>query len=384
MQVVYTAPNRAHHYIYAEAFYEHHVLAAFVSGFSRFSSRANDINIGDKMHRTDKLQNIYLAALRYHLSEALCKELAYWAKVQQDKACSRLISKADVFLFYNGSGLHTAKKAKKEGIITVVEAVNSHVDYQETILRNEYNELGLSWTPFHKQEKKRRMLEYEIADYILLPSEFVKNSFLMYGFPEEKLLKVPFGFNQLTPEMPKINVSVKTFTILYVGSISVRKGLRYLIEAFQKLSISSKRLIITGPISGPTGFESISISSNVVFTGVLKGKDLQKIYSEADVFCLPSIEEGLALVLGEALSFGLPIIATENSGASEVFKDGDEGFIVPIKSSEAILEKLEILANDEVVFNVMKSKARKKASLLHGWKETQNQLVKTIRKVCEQ
>lgn len=383
MQIIYTAPGRGHHYIYAEAFYQADTLAAFVSGFSRFSPRANNINVGDKLARVDFLQNIYLTALRYHLPKRISDELAYRAKIQQDKACGRFIDRANVFLFYNGSGLHTLSKAKSKGLVTIVEAVNSHVEYQEAILRNEYRELGLPWIPFHKNEKKRRMLEYEKADYILLPSEFVKNSFLSMGFPDNKLLKVPYGFNSFNPSDKQLGSEKDMFTVLYVGSISVRKGLKYLVEAFQKLSISNKKLIITGAVSYPNGLESVSMSSNIIFTGVLKGKDLQNVYSSADVFCLPSIEEGLALVLGEALSFGLPIIATQNTGASDIFTDGEEGFIVPIKSSEAIQEKLELLVNDSRLSADMRVKAQKKASLLQGWKETQQNLVKTICELSE-
>ena len=383
MQVIYTAPNRAHHYIYAQALYKANALAAFVSGFSRFSPRANEIEVGNNLHRIDSLQNVYLAALRYRFPDAICHELAYRAKIQQDQACSRFLSKANAFLFYNGSGLDTLNKAKKKGIITIVEVVNSHVDYQETILRNEYQELGLKWQPFHKKEKKRRMLEYERADYILLPSEFVKKSFLLHGFPKEKLLKVPYGFNQLSLNSNKNKHAQKAFTVLYVGSISVRKGLCDLIEAFKKMPIKDKKLVITGPMTSPTGFESISLSPDIIFTGVLKGKDLHTVYASADVFCLPSVEEGFGLVLGEALSFGLPIIATENSGASDIFTNGQEGFIVPVKSSEAILEKLILLTNNKEVFIRMKNAAIKRTSSLCGWQKTQNQLVETVRGLCE-
>ena len=384
MQVVYTAPGRGHHYIYAEAFYKANSLTAFVSGFSRFSPRAADIEVGDKLHRADFLQNFYLAALRYHFPKSIYQDLAYRAKKEQDKVCAQFINEAGVFIFYNGSGLSTAVKAKKKGVITVVEAVNSHVEYQENILKEECLQLGLPWTPFHRKEKKRRLLEYETADYILLPSEFVKKSFLQKGFPADKLLKVPYGFNQMDVANNIVGRNdKKLFTILYVGSINIRKGLRYLVEAFQKLSLPNKQLIITGPISQPTGLESLSMNSDVIFTGILKGKDLQNVYASADVFCLPSIEEGMALVLGEALSHGLPVIATQNTGASDIFTDEKEGFIVPIKSSVAILQKLELLANNSVVFFDMKTAAQKKASSLQGWQETQKKLITTISKLCE-
>ena len=378
MKVIYTAPNRGHHYIYAEAFYQANSLAAFVSGFSRYSPRANNIDVGNNLRRADFLQNIYLASLKYKFPKQIADELAYRAKIEQDNAAGKFLDKGNIFLFYNGSGLNTLQKAKKKGIITIVEAVNSHVDFQEDLLRNEHEKLGMPWVPFHKKEKGRRMQEYEKADYILLPSEFVKKSFLGYGFPEQKLLKVPYGFHQMNHSTQQAKERKEAFTILYVGSISVRKGVKYLIEAYQKLAISNKRLVITGPMTHPTGLATLPIDSNIIFTGILKGKELEEVYASADVFCLPSIEEGLALVLGEALSFGLPIIATENSGASDIITDGEEGFIIPIRSADAIAEKIEWLAKDEANYTGMRKKAKQRASSLHGWKETQQLLVKTL------
>ncbi|MFT5254196.1 MAG: starch synthase, partial [Flavobacteriales bacterium] len=87
----------------------------------------------------------------------------------------------------------------------------------------------------------------------------------------------------------------------------------------------------------------------------------------ADVFCLPTLEEGMALVQGEALSFGLPIITTTNSGGDELITDGHEGFIVPIRNAKAIHKKLLLLGSDKELLNKMKLAAQKKAATLNGW-----------------
>jgi hypothetical protein len=78
-------------------------------------------------------------------------------------------------------------------VITIVEAVNSHVEFQENILEMESKNLNLRWKPFPVKEKTRRIKEYEEADFILLPSEFVKRSFIAKGFPEKKLLRCRMG-----------------------------------------------------------------------------------------------------------------------------------------------------------------------------------------------
>ncbi|MFV5690292.1 glycosyltransferase family 4 protein [Flavobacterium sp. ZT3R25] len=367
MKVIYTAPNRAHHYRYASSLNKANLLSVFVSGFPRLSPRAKIVELKQKLYRADILQTIYLLSLKMRASKKMSNYLAYLAKIEQDFACKKFLKEADVFVFYNGNGLSSCNYANKMGKITVVEVVNSHVEYQEDLLREEHKSLNLPWEPFHKKDKERRLKEYDAADYILLPSEFVKQSFLAKGFPEEKLLKVPYGF---TIPVQKANNDVKahaTFNVLYVGSISVRKGIRYLIEAFKRLEILNKKLTIVGPVEQISGIEGLEITDDIEFVGVLKGADLEKAYQSADVFCLPTIEDGYGLVLGEALSYGLPLITTTNSGGLDLITEGIEGFIVPIRDSLAIYEKLKLLSSDSELLDKMKLAALGKAAGMNGW-----------------
>ncbi len=387
MKVIYTAPNRSHHYKYAVSLNKKGVLFKFISGFSRYNSRSPLPEIGDKLVRKDFLQTLFLLSAKLRLPKRFTRYLAYIAKIEQDRACAKYVKKADVFMFYNGSGYYTCKSKNSLKTVTVVEAVNSHVQYQEDLLKQEHKLHNLPWEPFPKKEKKRRLKEYDIADYIIMPSEFVRQSFIEYGFPEEKLYKVPFGFNKLDTiydeDLKNKRKVDDPLTILYVGSISVRKGLIYLIEAFNKFSYEDKRLIIVGPTAKLTGIEGVDIPDNVMFTGVLKGDELNNMYKAADVFCLPTIEEGLALVLGEALSFGIPIVTTVNSGAADLIDNGKEGFIVPIRSSEAIKEKLEVFVSDTDLYNQMRENAIKKASKLNGWDSTGDHLCNVLAEMFE-
>jgi glycosyltransferase involved in cell wall biosynthesis len=376
MNVVYTAPNRAHHYRYALALHKAGMLRAFISGFSRLSPRARIDTLKREIHRADLLQTVYIASLKVGMPATASAYLAYWSKIEQDYACQQFIDGSDVFVFYNGSGLHTCQYARQKGVITVVEAVNSHIDYQEQIMEEEHRRQHLPWRPSLKKEKERRIEEYHQADYILTPSEFVKKSFLAFGFPERKLLKVPFGFDRLPVNTVKNNP--KNFTILYVGSISVRKGVRYLIEAFGKVQHPHKKLVIVGPRTDPDGLHGVSIPANVVFTGSLKGDELAQAYQAADVFCLPSLEEGLALVLGEALSYGLPIVTTTNSGGDDLLTDGREGFIVPIRDAEKLHEKLQLLADDDDLRQTMKLAAQARSQHIEGWQATGELLTSTL------
>ncbi|PHS01101.1 MAG: hypothetical protein COA80_02550 [Leeuwenhoekiella sp.] len=382
MKIIYSAPNRAHHYIYAKGLFQKGVLYKFISGFPRLSKRSPISEPGFPMVKADLLQSLYVLSLRLPVGYRFQRQLAYWAKLEQDLVLSRYVPGSNLILFYNGCGLRSLQRARKLGVVSVVEVVNSHIAYQEELLQEEYKRLGLTWQGSPQREVKRRIAEYDLADYILVPSEFVRQSFLEKGFPESKLLKVPYGFS--LPEVrPVKRGSDSVIEVLYVGSISVRKGLRYLIQALSLLQDLPIRLKLVGPQAEVSGIADLQLPDNVQFTGVLKGKALEQAYRGADVFCLPTLEDGFGLVLGEAQSYGLPVITTTNSGGMDLLTDGEEGFIVPIQSAEAIAEKLRILATDTTLREAMSRKAFERASALDGWAESLSRLT-AVFKACLQ
>jgi alpha-maltose-1-phosphate synthase len=327
--------------------------------------------------RVDQLQNLYLASLKLRFPQQVSDELAFLSKKWLDYRSEKPARVSDVFLFYSGAGLRTAKRLRETGVIRVVEAVNSHVEVQRQIMEEEHRRLGLPSPHFHTREVARRVEEYQIADAILCPSNFVKKSFEEKGFPAERILVVPYGIDLHASTIP-VESNPKTFRVLYVGQISIRKGLRYLFEAFRALRHPKKELLIVGPTTYQTGIEDMTPPDNTRFLGVLKGEELAQTYRQASIFVLPSIEEGLALVLGEALSYGLPVVATDNSGGADLFTNGQEGFLVPIRSPEAIAEKLQRLADEPTLRAKMSTAAQARAQTLNGWEATGQKLVQSL------
>ena len=384
MKVVYNSPNRSHHYHYALALHRAKCLQAFISGFPRFSPRAPLVDLSKRLVRRDFVQTLYMVSLKLRIPGPASRFLAHRSKVYLDHCSLSYAEKADLFLFYNGAGLTTARALKSQRAISVCEVVNSHVAYQSELLREEFGGLGLDYTEPYPPEFSRRLAEYEECDYILGPSEFVLNSFRERGFAENRLLKNPYG---MPPLVKKVETSRDNtddaFRILYVGQISVRKGLRYLVQAFREFNHPGKELHLVGPESAPTGLESEQIPDEVYFHGVLKGESLAQMYQRASVFVLPSIEEGLALVVGEALSFGIPVVATGNTGADELFVDGEGGFLVPIRDSRAILERMILLADDKDLRETMSDSALKRSRELNGWEESGRSLVELLQNLAE-
>jgi len=381
MKVLYCSPNRSHHYGYARELHRAGMLHAFVSGFPRFARGAAFGERDARVVRADQIQSFYLAALRAHLPRRITGELAHVSKIWIDRLCRGFLEGADLFLFYNGCGLETARRARRRGILTMVEAVNSHVLTQQKILQEEHRLIGIPWRPFHVRETRRRILEYTEAERILVPSEFVRRSFVEQGIPPQQLVKVPYRAGARPTRGGVLTARpdrAGPFRILFVGSVAPRKGVRYLIEAFRQFRHPEKELSLVGPVASPSGLEGISIPPGVHFKGVLKGEALDHAYRGASLFCLPTLEEGLALVLAEALGHGLPVVTTRNSGAEDLFTDGEGGVMTEIRDVAAMRAAFERCADDPEWFLRLRQAAALRAGELERSRGEESLLVRAL------
>jgi len=380
MQITYTSTNRAHHYPYALALHRAGALHSFVTGFSRWSPRAALPDIGDRMIRCDAWQNFYLASLRLRLPDVVSRFCNRASNRAIDRRAFRPASRSDVFLYYRTTGCETTRRlhARKAPTLCVLEEVNSHVDECDHLMREEYAKLGLGAYPEPFPDHDQRLRAYDEADAILCPSSFVKRSFLQRGFPEDKLVMVNFGLTIPRTGGTTLVSQDETFRLLYVGQLHFRKGLRYAVEAFRLLQHPRKEFVLVGPPTKVTGLEGVSIPAGVLFAGVLKGAELEAAYASASAFVLPTVEEGLALVLGEAMAAGLPVITTTNSGGDDLISDGVEGFIVPPADINALLTAFQHLADAPETCRNMGEIALAKARHLGGWDVAAAKLVQAL------
>ncbi|OIQ04345.1 MAG: hypothetical protein COZ27_03715 [Candidatus Moranbacteria bacterium CG_4_10_14_3_um_filter_41_65] len=142
--------------------------------------------------------------------------------------------------------------------------------------------------------------------------------------------------------------------ILCVSRLTPRKGINYLVEAMEiLLEKNAERKIelwIVGEGDATVSLKQLAIDlgieKQVKFFGLVKHSDLARYYEMADIFCLPSLNEGMSNTMLEALASGMPIVATVTGGTEELVGDGENGFYVKQKSPEDLAEKLEKLIED--------------------------------------
>jgi len=172
------------------------------------------------------------------------------------------------------------------------------------------------------------------------------------------------------------------FEVIFVGSVSLRKGVPYLLQAFAGLRHLNKRLRIIGALQPE--MESVLSSlprDKVEFLGSQPQSRLQEFMSGSHVMVLPSIEEGLALVQAQAMACGCPVIASRNTGSEDLFVDGKEGFIVNARDVAALRDRMQRLADEPALQQAMSEAAIEKVKQVGGWTQYGDRWVELLEKL---
>jgi glycosyltransferase involved in cell wall biosynthesis len=284
-----------------------------------------------------------------------------WFEIDHfDRWVAAHMTKCDIFYCFSSFARYAHKVARERyGALTVVERGSSHILYQYKIMCDEYARWGVPLKDFDQRIIEKELCEYEECDRIVVQSAFAWQTFIDMGVAPGKLIKLPFGV-ELGIFRP-VKKEDSMFRVLYAGHCSIRKGILYLLEAVSKLRLPNFEFIINGTIS-PEIKELIRPYSDVFrYVGRRPVNELYHLYSQASVFVLPTIEDGFAKVIVEAMACGLPVIATTNCGASDVLSNGKEGFIVPIRDAKALADKILYLYENRQKRDEMGAAALRKA-----------------------
>lgn len=282
---------------------------------------------------------------------------------------------------YEDCALQTFEAAKKRGLRCFYELPYAYWKATYSILREECD-LKPEWATTipdvnHSDNKLyRKDHELQLADLVVVPSIFVRDSLINNNAPCAKISVVPYGSPQPLDSYPARRDYAGPLRVLFAGQLVQRKGLAYLLEAIDQLGSDVQLTLIGMPVSNSCRPLQQAIERHRWIPSIPHSEVLQEMRRH-DVLVLPSLVEGYALVIGEALSQGLPVIATYNSGATESIRDGVEGWIVPIRSGDAIAQRLiDIQSNREQLAAMRKACLRRAAEL--SWKSYQASLVNTL------
>jgi glycosyltransferase involved in cell wall biosynthesis len=291
---------------------------------------AEDLDIPSAKLRTVPFGRYVDFALRYYYNDT---SFDYYSRF--------CIEEAEIFHGWNNMCLRTLRYINDKNGTTIVERASGYPAVQRELIESEYNSYGISESVIDDRLYKRAVAELREADAVFVPSKFVYNSFLDQNFSERKLYLIPFGVDVDTFTPPDdFGRSDEEFTALFVGSVCLRKGIQYLLPAWQEADTEGTLKIVGQIVENAQPIvEEYRDDPTIEFVGWVD--DPAELYRQASVFVFPSIEDGFGMVVTEAMAAGLPAIVSENTGAKDCIREGIDGEIVPIRDSKALAKEIQ-------------------------------------------
>lgn len=218
----------------------------------------------------------------------------------------------------------------------------------------------------------RKDAELSLADTVFVASQFTRQT--LQGTGVRSVHVIPYGAPEVSVEEPVSREG--KLRVLFAGSLGQRKGLSYLLAAAERLAGNVELTLLGAKTAdGCAPLEAATRAHRWIPS--LPHHEVLAEMSRQDVMVFPSLFEGFGLVMLEAMSRGLPVIATPHTAAPDVLTEGEDGFVIPIRSVDAIVEKLEILLRDRPRLQAMKMAARAKAATL-TWESYRRGIVNAV------
>lgn len=294
---------------------------------------------------------------RFELSEGFCAFGRWLAcRVRQHLIKVDLDPALDCFFGFNSNCLETLELLKSRGVFTVVDQVDPALVEEEMVVEEGYRWPGWEGIPGRTCPDywDRIKAEWSLADVVLVNSDWSRQALVQQGVPLEKIIVVPLALDLhrdhvSSPINPRGNLKV-----IWLGSVILRKGIQYLVEAARKLERTGIEFLLAGRI-GISDEALRTFPGNIKVLGRVTRDQLSIFYQQAHVFVLPTISDGFAVTQLEAMAHGLPVITTPNCG--RVVTHGVDGMIVPARDSEALAEALVNLDTNRPLLREMSANA---------------------------
>lgn len=251
----------------------------------------------------------------------------------------------DVFFGFDTNCLEVLGYLKPRKIFTVVDQVDPGRIEEDMVVEEADRWPGWSKLPGRMPQVywDRLREEWDIADLVLVNSQWSAEAITRQGVPARKIITVPLAIDLQHEDLWKPVNPVGPLKVLWLGSVILRKGIQYLVEAARLLQGLNIEFLVVGPV-GISHQVVRSFPSNIKMLGRVTRSQLTEVYQQANLFVIPTISDGFAITQLEAMAHGLPVIATPNCGS--VVTHGVDGLIVPARDSQALADAIMKLDAD--------------------------------------
>jgi glycosyltransferase involved in cell wall biosynthesis len=318
----------------------------------------------------EKLRIHPFGELRHMLHEqlALGTEMSLHRRNEQFQRSipERDIRQSNVVIGFDTSSWLLARRVKQMNGKFVLDQSIGHPVEKERIfcaLRDRFPEWSITVPRKADVHIAQETEEHKLADLVVVPSSFVGRTLTAQGVPDAKIRVIPFGTDLSRFHPAQASRTPGPIVFLFVGSISARKGVPILLEAWRQMRASNAALWLIGPGTAPK-CAVFDLPASVRFLGRKSQSDVAELMRRADVLVFPSFFEGLAQVQLEALASGLPLISTVEAGAEDLIRNGQNGFLVPAGDVIALSERMLQVAADQDLIGAMRRTVIEERALL--------------------
>jgi glycosyltransferase involved in cell wall biosynthesis len=273
------------------------------------------------------------------LAESVRYALSPWF----DAWALRHLRAGDHLLTNYGAANRSLAWIGEHGGLRFLDALNSHPEHLWSLISEEHKYWKVNRPPIPRHQYDRAMQSLEHTDYFLCPSNFVMRSYKERGFSQKQLVLIayPTDLKCFTPKA--VRTRSGPLRVINTGLLCLRKGTPYLLEAFRMVAreVKDAELWLTRIIfEDAEDLIQKNTDLNINWAPPLPHRELAERLRAADIYVLPSLEEGMARTSLEALACGLPIVVTPNTGSNDFVQHRRNGSVVPIRDSRAIADEI--------------------------------------------
>jgi len=361
---------RYHRYVkhFAEAGYLNRLYYAH-----RISTTAAAIGLSEEQAVNIFWKEYLLAAhLRYLKPSNTPRWYQFYSQMFQSAVLKRW-SPADITqVVIGGISDRIVARAKADGGRVIGHSVTPHLNEHFAILNNEADKFGTSRTSLPSAAIDQYKAELAGSDLILVDSKYSQRSFVERGIPPERIVRLMPGNDEMHFFPPADNepspLDTGVFRVICVAGVCLRKGQRYLLDAWRKLNLPNAELLLVGGLSHESRKILKPFAGGFRHIEHVPNHELRRYLGASSVFVLPTLSDGFPQVIPEALACGVPVITTENCGSADLISDGQNGFVVSVCDSDALAECILRLYDNADLRKSMGQAARLTVKSQNGWK----------------
>jgi len=277
-------------------------------------------------------------------------------RVRDHLSGERLDPSVDAFFGFDTNSLEVLEMLKERGVLTVLDQVDPGVVEEEMVIEEAQRWPGWERIPGRLPDhyRERREAEWRLADLVLVNSEWSRDALVQQGVAAEKIVVVPLAIDLRHDHEAEPVEAKGRLKVLWLGSLILRKGIQYLIDAARLLQDRDIEFILAGPLGISHKVIEV-LPENMKVLGRVTRDQLGAVYRQAHVFVLPTISDGFAITQLEAMAHGLPVVITPNCG--RVVTDGLDGLVVPARNGKALADALARLESDRELVREMSRNA---------------------------